>query len=367
MKLLEVALRDIIEAPRAHRVREVDEAFVQALAESFRAGSDQQSPIPVYEAKGKYHALGGNHQLAAMKAAFGADSDKGVYVRILVPRKQEDAILEAAKDNNHRDMTMLEWQGIFELAKSRLGTQRSVAVFFGVSESFVSHCLKGDSYGPEAQARRRSEKVVVTTESPQSYILPPPQSGGLTTAPFSSRPENPPETGVSGASASLHPDPKPALGGSQGGDGAESASMLAGRSISEPPLSSSRAPPSPLRALQEAVEALRAACRMPEWDEADEATLRAVRGVLASLDATLYDFRSALDDPALFTPNGPTPLAQVFAFKIMDEVRIRTEPALHRAWVIAHIPGGRAKLRKLVDGKKEEVIVLERDLVRVRA
>ncbi len=175
MRTEEIPLRLILESPRSQRVRDLDQEFVKALAESFKAGSEQQSPIPAYRTNGTWHAIGGNHQLAAMKLAFGEDSERLVTIRPVSPRLAEDAVLEAAKDNNHRDMTMLEWQGVFELAKARMKTQAAIAMFFGVSESFVSHCLKIDSYGPDAQARRRVKSVVTTDSAPSES--PPPQLG----------------------------------------------------------------------------------------------------------------------------------------------------------------------------------------------
>lgn len=287
--------------------------------------------------------VGGIHRLRALQSAFGADSDARIPIWPVDPKKDREARFEAAKDNNIWPMSMDEWQGVFSEAKAEFPTQAEMARYFGVTPAFVSECLNFDSYRMHRNGVKSLNVVAPSSDglSVPSVPLPPsPPNGSVTPAPSSQgeapqvHSEIPPETGHR-ADARETSDEKPgpvsrigdslALSGSNGGTTGvqKSASMPSPSGFqaiaSAPPLSSPPAPRSPLRALQDAVEALRAALRASEWEEADDVTTRAARATLAALAASIYDFEASLED-GQWTQTGPKPRAQAFPFRQMQKV-----------------------------------------------
>jgi len=123
-----------------------------------------------------------------------------------------------------------------------------------------------------------------------------------------------------------------------------------------------RVAPPPEKAVREHAEALQAALRSQEWKDASAAAKRVAASVLASLEATVYDWRYSVEFGA-WTENGPKAQPQAFKFRVMDEVRLATEDNGHRAWIIAHLPGGKVKLRVMRGKEKSEEIHFERDIL----
>lgn len=321
-----------------------------------------------------------------------------VWGRVRAYFSKEEHLLDQWIENHHRkiDPDILKEKFLLPLLNSG-NNQVRAAKKLGISKSYVTMLLHPEEYADRPHAGNGVHPVnfeqngtsVAPSPSdgqPVPSVLPPP-NGSMTPAPslpgeapsaFSEIPsggresglaQEAPATEVSKRESAVNP-----AHGSNGGDGAEAtivqsrslpiASSKVTSTVSEPPLSSPPAPPSPLPALQRAVALLQTALKASEWEETDDATARAAAQALASAEASIYDFRAYLEDGQR-TKDGPLPRPQVFTLQVMDEVRIRTEENGHRAWVTAHLPGGKANLRVLRGKDKTEEIHLERDLILV--
>lgn len=354
----------------------IDEAWCEEIEPGVRANG-QLEPIGATPCPHGW-AVAFKYHLYTVLARIHKDNPGFVvWIRQRAYIEKSDHLLDEWIENHHRPIPedVLREKFIRPLLKEGKN-QAQAAKKLGLTPQRITMALHPEKYGPDA--RKETSTVEVENRTPvapspsdgQPVPSPsnlPPQLGGTKPPPISLTPETPPETGLG--------IPPPALGGSKGGDGADVVRVPSGpklaesratSAVSEPPSFLSHAPPSPLRAFRERVEGLQGTMKSPEWEDAlaDESTARAARALLASLDASIFDFRAFLEDGKR-TKDGPLPRAQVFALKIMDEVRIRTEENGHRAWVMAHLPGGKANLRVLRGKEKTMEIHLERDLIPV--